>query len=272
MGAEETTGAIEIGGRRLAWRALGAGPPLLLINGYAATGADWDPTFLAGLAASHEVICPDNRGMGGSDPGDGELTVAGMAADLEALLDARDLASAAVAGWSMGGFVAQQLARRAPARVDALALLSTDPGGHEAVLADPAVWARLTDRSGSAREQASRLIALLFPPALAPAIDRDFGAIVAAGREALSPAALDAQEQAMEAWHRTEQPPAPEGLPTLVVHGSADEVIPAANAELLTARWPGAEVEIVAGAAHAVMAQEADRVAGAITALLAERD
>jgi pimeloyl-ACP methyl ester carboxylesterase len=272
VAASEATGAIEIEGRRFAWRALGAGPPLLLINGYAATRADWDPAFLAGLAAEQEVICPDNRGLGGSELGDGELTIDAMAADLEALLDARGLASVAVAGWSMGGFVAQQLARRAPARVEALALISTDPGGPSAVLADPAVWARLTDASGSDREQASRLIALLFPPALAPTIDRDFGAIVAAGRAALSPAALRAQERAMEAWHREEPPAAAaEAPPTLVVHGGEDEVIPAANAELLAARWPGAEVEIVAGAAHAVMAQEAARVSGAVVSLLADR-
>lgn len=273
MAAGEATGAIEISGRRFAWRALGTGPPLLLVNGYAATGADWDPTFLGALAVTHEVICPDNRGLGGSELGDGELTVDCMAADLEALLDARGIASAGVVGWSMGGFVAQQLARRAPGRVEALALLSTDPGGPETVVADPAVWARLTDRSGTPRDQASRLIALLFPAALAPAIDRDFGDLVAAGRAALSPAALSAQEAAMEAWHRDEQPRAAgaEGMPTLVVHGGEDEVIPAANAELLAARWPGAEVEIVAGAAHAVMAQEAERVAASIGALLADR-
>jgi pimeloyl-ACP methyl ester carboxylesterase len=269
----ESTGAIEIEGRRFAWRAVGAGPPLLLINGYAATGADWDPTFVGLLAADHEVICPDNRGLGDSELGDGELTVDGMAADLEALLDARGVDSAPVVGWSMGGFVAQQLARRVPGRVEALTLISTDPGGPEAAAADPAVWTRLTDCSGSAREQASRLIALLFPPALAPAIDRDFGEVVAAGRATLAPAALRAQEAAMEAWHRGEAPsePGADGLPTLVVHGDEDEVIPAANAKLLAKRWPGARVEIVAGAAHAVMAQEAERVAAAIATLLTDR-
>ncbi|HEX5712074.1 MAG TPA: alpha/beta hydrolase [Solirubrobacterales bacterium] len=71
----------------LAHGTVGSGPPLLLINGYAATGEDWDPTFLAALAVSFQVICPDNRGVGGSGPGEGELTIAAMAADLEALLD-----------------------------------------------------------------------------------------------------------------------------------------------------------------------------------------
>jgi pimeloyl-ACP methyl ester carboxylesterase len=147
-------GAIEVHGRRLAWHTAGEGPRLLLVNGYAATGGDWDPAFVGGLAESFEVICPDNRGVGGSALGDGELTIDDMAADLEALLDAVDAQGLPVVGWSMGGFLAQRFAVRAPERVTALALLATDPGAPDSTAADPKVWARLTDHSGSPREQA----------------------------------------------------------------------------------------------------------------------
>ena len=85
------------------------------------------------------------------EAGDGVLSVASMAEDVLAVMDALDLVSASVVGWSMGGFVAQTLAVVAPQRVDALALLATDPGGPEAVLADQDVWDRLIDSSGSAR-------------------------------------------------------------------------------------------------------------------------
>ena len=68
-------GNIEVEGRRFAWRTVGEGPALLLVNGYAATAADWDPTFLAGLAESFEVICPDNRGIGSSELGDREISM-----------------------------------------------------------------------------------------------------------------------------------------------------------------------------------------------------
>ncbi len=268
MAAEEKPGEIEVGGRKLAWRALGSGSPLLLINGYASTGLDWDPTFVGALAERHRVICPDNRGMGGSELGAGGFSVADLAADMEALLDALGVERATVVGWSMGGFVAQALAQRAPQRVEALALLATDPGAG-AVYAEPQIWSQLTDRSGSAREQASRLIPLLFPAGLAPIIDEQFGELIAAARAAMSPAALDAQETAMRAWH--EDGAQPDGAATdpprvVVVHGGEDVVIPAANAERLAARWPGARVELVEGAAHAVMAQEPLRVAEAIVA------
>jgi pimeloyl-ACP methyl ester carboxylesterase len=138
-------GQLGIAGRAFAWRTLGSGQPLLLVNGYAATAADWDPTFLAGLAEGFKVIHPDNRGLGGSELGAAaELTVDSMAADLEALLDELAIEGLPVVGWSMGGFVAQRLATRAPGRVTALGLLATDPGGEQAVRAEPAVLDRLT--------------------------------------------------------------------------------------------------------------------------------
>jgi len=259
-------GAIEFDGRRLAWRTVGQGPPLLLVNGYAATAEDWDPAFLAGLAETFEVICPDNRGVGGSDLGDGELTVDGMAGDLEALLDATEIERLPVVGWSMGGFVAQRLAARSPGRVAALALLATDPGVPGSISPDPGEWARLVDQTGSAREQASRLISLLFPPGLAADVDTQFGDVVAAARAKLSPRTLRAQEAAMDAWHRQEPPRLDRGgsPPTLIVHGDLDAVIPVANTKPLAARWPGAQVEILPGCGHALMAQEPQRAVESI--------
>lgn len=249
--------AIEVEGRRLAWRTVGEGPPLLLVNGYAATSEDWDPTFIGGLAESFEVICPDGRGIGESELGGEELTIDGMATDLEALLDCLGIDRLPVVGWSMGGFVAQRLAIRAPGRVAGLALLATDPGAPDSVSADPEAWSRLTDHSGSGREQATRLISLLFPSPLAEQIDRDFGEIVAAARANLSPETLHAQEAAMDTWH---QDPLPIGtvpqIPVLIAHGKEDQVIPPANANALAARWPGARVELFEGCGHGLMAQE----------------
>jgi pimeloyl-ACP methyl ester carboxylesterase len=258
--------AIEIEGRRFAWSSVGSGPRLVLLNGYAATGVDWDPFFLHALARAFEVICPDNRGMGASELGSGELTVEAMAADVEALLDALELPAAPVVGWSMGGFVAQRLAARSPGRVSALALLATDPGGPEAVLPSSECWQRLCDHSDEPRQQATRLIELLFPPAVAAQVDRDFGEQVADARAALSAKAAQAQEAAIEAWHAGPPPSLGDRPPTLVAHGREDQVIPAANAELLGARWRAAEVQVLEGCGHALMAQEPQRLARALVA------
>ncbi|HEX8714339.1 MAG TPA: alpha/beta hydrolase [Solirubrobacteraceae bacterium] len=254
---------IEIDGRRFSWQSLSDGPPLLLINGYAASSADWDPTFLATLGGSFELICPDNRGVGGSELGDaGELTVDTMASDLERLLDACALARASVVGWSMGGFVAQRLALRSPARVGALVLLASAPPGPSGVPAAPEAMRALVDHSGTPREQASRLIALLFPPELALAIDREFGELVAEARAGLAPSTLAAQERVLDEWVATEQPaPGADAPPVLIVCGSEDVVLPPANANALAALWPHARVERIAGGGHAFMAKEPERVA-----------
>lgn len=275
MDGAATEGTIAVGERTLAYRTLGAGPPLLVVNGYGATSADWDPVLLGALARSFTLLLPDGRGLGGSDLGDPSapgdpLTIDGLAEDLLALLDALGFERAATVGWSMGGFVAQRLAARAPERVDALVLLSTDPGGPAAVRAAPEVWARLTDHAGTPRERAARLLALLFPPALAGELDRRFGDVVAQAQAALSPAALAAQEAAIAAWHRDAPAALPDGLPpVLAVHGSEDVVIPAANLDGLAARWPGCRTERFAGGGHAFMAQEPERLAALIAAFAA---
>jgi pimeloyl-ACP methyl ester carboxylesterase len=268
----ERNGAIEIDGRRLAWRSVGEGQPLALITGYSGAAAGWDPQFLAALGRSYEVVCPDNRGIGDSQLGELEepLTIEAMAADVEALLDAREIGRLPVAGWSMGGFIAQALAARAPARVEALVLLATNPGGATSVPADPDAIGRLTDHSGTPREQATRLIELLFPPAVAADFDRGIGDLVAEARAELSPAALRAQQEALSTWNGVEPPHPADGppLPVLAVSGTEDAVIHAENSSRLGAHWPNCRVEYFERCGHAFMAQEPERLADLITSFL----
>jgi pimeloyl-ACP methyl ester carboxylesterase len=266
----ETTGTFDGPAGSIAWRRLGSGPPLLLINGYAATKDDWDPGFLAALARTATVVCPDNRGVGESDPEPGELSVGSMAVDMAALLDDLDWETADVVGWSMGGFVAQQLAADAPERVSRLVLLGTDPGGADALHAMGDAFRRLIDHSGTPHEQARRLLDLLFPPDLAAGIYAEFGDLVAAARAALDPEALTAQEGAMSAWaagSNVERIAAVRS-PVLAAAGAADVVIPAENAARLAGLYPDAWLARFPGCGHAFMAQEPDRLAALIAAFL----
>jgi pimeloyl-ACP methyl ester carboxylesterase len=269
----ERNDAIEIEGRRLAWRSVGEGPPLLLITGYSGAAAGWDPQFLSALGRSFEVICPDNRGMGDSELGGlrEPLTVEAMAEDIEALLDAREIERLPIAGWSMGGFIAQALAIQAPARVEALVLLATNPGGDAAVLGDPATFARLTDHSGTPREQATRLIELVFPANVAAEMNQRIGDVVAADRAALSPPTLAAQQAAIGAWSAKGLPsPGVDSPPVLAVCGSEDAVIRPENTDRLAARWPNCRTECFKGGGHAFQAQEPERLAALITSFLGE--
>lgn len=130
---------------------------------------------------------------------------------------------------------------------------------------------QLTDHTGTPRKQATRLISLLFPPVAAATIDRQFGEFVAAARAALSPAALRAQEGAMDGWHASEQPEMPtDPPPVLAACGGEDIVIPPENSDLLASRWTNCRVERFEGCGHAFMAQEPERLADLITFFLRE--
>ncbi len=260
---------MSVDGPPLAARVSGDGAPLVLINGYAATKDDWDPRFIAALARTSCVLTPDNRGLGASSPVGDDLCVGAMAADVLALMDARGIAQADVAGWSMGGFIAQEIAVRAPGRVRRLVLLSTDHGGPGAVTADPAVWAALTDHGGTPREQATRLLGLLFPAAVAAQVDAEAGDLVAAARAALPVATLDAQERAMARWHAEPADArlaaiAATAMTVLVAAGTEDVVIPAANARLLAGALEGSQLALFDGGGHAFMAQQPERLASLI--------
>jgi pimeloyl-ACP methyl ester carboxylesterase len=154
---------IPVDGGRIACRRRGSGRPLLVLNGLAATSADWDPSFIERLASANELILLDNRGIGASTDSGAPFDIDQLADDTARVTEALEFDRVNVLGWSLGGFIAQALALQHPARVNKLVLLSTDAGGADAQLASPAVRSQLIDTSGTPREQARRLLSLLFP-------------------------------------------------------------------------------------------------------------
>jgi len=228
-----------------------------MVNGYAASSADWDPRFLDLLGAKARLILPDNRGIGNSGGDPAEIGLETMVDDLLALLDQLEINSVNLLGWSMGGFVAQALAARRPDRVRSLILLSTDPGGEFAVCSSAAISRQLTDQAGTAEEQARRLIGLLFPAALAADIFKNFGDSVAEARSLLRPEILDAQVELIDRWHKDPSATrlAEIKAPTLVGAGELDQIIPATNAGRLSQHIDGARAEVFAGGGHAFLAQ-----------------
>jgi pimeloyl-ACP methyl ester carboxylesterase len=111
-------------GIRLNVSQMGTGEPLLLIMGVSGSLGLWEPVT-SPLAERHRVIAFDNRGLGGSERGDGPITIASMAADASALIDALEVGRAHVLGWSLGSAVAQELALAHPDRVGGLILYGT---------------------------------------------------------------------------------------------------------------------------------------------------
>jgi pimeloyl-ACP methyl ester carboxylesterase len=262
---------VEVEGVQILYRTIGKGPPLLVLNGFAATSADWDPCFIDRLASRHKLILLNNRGIGGS-PDDGQsFDIAKLANDAANVIETLGFERTSVMGWSMGGFIAQALAVEHPDRVHKMILLSTDSGGTGADLASPAVWSQLIDISGTPHQQARRLLSLLFPSGVAQSFYRSFGDIIAARRAQLFPELLKRQATAMDEWHRNglanrlrEIP-----VPVLIATGTEDVVIPPSNALKLLNAIPGAWLAQFPRSGHGFMAQYPQVVAELINSFLA---
>jgi len=117
---------IHVNGIELHYEERGDGEPLLLIMGLGADGSLWAEHVQA-YERHFRCIIPDNRGAGHSDKPPGPYSTAMMAADMIGLLDAIGIARAHVAGISMGGCIAQEMALQAPHRVGKLVLIGTWP-------------------------------------------------------------------------------------------------------------------------------------------------
>lgn len=255
--------AIAEDGARLAYDARGDGPPILLIAGQAQDHRLW-ALVRPHLEPYHRVIVYDHRGVGDSDkPEDAAYATRDFARDAVAVLDAAGVARAHVYGFSMGGRVAQWLAIDHPARVAGLVLGATTPGNAHGVRRPPAVDPEL----------ASGDPVRLLPYMVSSAWARANAAWLRSNAEAalqhpVSPGVRRlhfAASEAHDAWDRLPDITAP----TLIVHGTDDEVNVPANAERLAARIPGAQLCWMAGARHAYVWEFAEASSAHVRAFLA---
>src|SRR4029434_540471 len=123
----ESLETVAVDGAQIVCRAIGKGPPLLVLNGFAATSADWDPSFIDRLASFKQLILLINRWIGGATDNRQPFDFGKLADDAAHVIETLGFERTSVLGWSMGGFIAQALALNYADRVDKLVLVSTDP-------------------------------------------------------------------------------------------------------------------------------------------------
>ncbi len=256
--------AVEIGTGALAVERSGAegGPPLLLIMGMSGTALHWGEPFLEELRRDFDVIAFDHRGVGSSSRLEGEITTAEMAADAGALLDVLGLSCAHVLGISMGGMIAQELALARPELVRTLTLGCTYCGGPDAVLTDPGVVERLGEAMSSGDRE--RAIRIGWEVNVSPAFAADEQAwqrfrAIAAERAVAVPVVL-AQMRACTT-HDTHARLGELEMPTLVAHGTIDEMLPVGNGRHVASLIPGAELEIFEDVGHLFFWEQPERSA-----------
>ena len=122
---------VHVGDIDIAYKMLGKGDPILLFNG-ASDGMDaWDPSFPRILSSNHTVIAFDSRGIGNTTVGSKPYTYQQLANDSAGLLDALKIPKADVLGYSLGSYIAEQLAIMYPDKVNSLVLVGSSCGGKD---------------------------------------------------------------------------------------------------------------------------------------------
>jgi 3-oxoadipate enol-lactonase len=254
-----------VGDHDLYYERSGSGDPLLLIMGMSGTHLTWGDPFLEALRRDFEVVIYDHRGIGKSSRAEANYSIADLADDAAGLLDAIGWERPHIVGISMGGMIGQELALRHPERVRTLTLGCTAPGGDGSVLTPAATLQRLQDSWASGdREVALRTA---WEVNVAPGFAGEEEPYADFRRQALEvPAALStimAQMQACvmhDAGARLDRITAP----TLVIHGTADEMLPVGNAKVIAERIPDARLEILDGVGHLFFWEEPERSAALV--------
>jgi pimeloyl-ACP methyl ester carboxylesterase len=257
-------------GARLHYEVHGGGEPVLLIMGLGSNAYGWHRT-IPWLSERYETIAFDNRGTGRSDVPDGPYAIAQLAADAAAVLDATGHASAHVVGASLGGMIAQRLALQSPHRLRSLVLVCTTPGSHNAARASDAVMTGLVqggeDPATVYRRNAWFLYGEETRTRYPERIEEDL-----AHRAKIPTQPNGYLGQLQAAMHHDTWDELPSiAVPTLVVHGDADLLVPTENGRLLAARIPGAELVLVPGAGHMLQADAGDTVREAVLGFLARQ-
>jgi len=234
-------------GTKIFWDQEGDGEPVLLIMGLGYSSDMWHRTRPV-LSKHFRVISFDNRGVGKSGAPDGPYSMAQMAADAGAVLDAAGVASAHVAGVSMGGMIAQELVLSCPGRVRKLVLGCTACGGPRAVRAEPEANDVLLQRGGMTPEQAILAVIpyVYHPSTPLERIDEDLEIRL---RTFPTAAAYRAQLAAILGWQSYDRL-AHINAPTLVIHGEADRLVPPGNGRLVAEMISGARFVLVPQASH----------------------
>ncbi len=243
-------------GARIWWTSEGEGEPVVLIMGLAYPSDMWFRVTPV-LAGRYRVLRLDNRGAGrtGDVPG-APYSVETMAGDVLAVLDEAGETSAHVVGASMGGLVAQEIALTAPDRVRSLVLACTHPGAAESVWDREALELLANRGNLTARQAAEASIPFNYAPGTPrERIEEDWAVRLPL---ASTPEGYLAQARGTAVWSGLKRLPSLR-VPTLVVHGEGDRLVPTANGRRIAAEVPGAKLEVLADANHLFFTDRPER-------------
>jgi len=252
----------KVGDIDIGYKKIGVGPPILLITGFSASMNNWPPTLISNLSKHHTVYIFDNRGIGNTTLGYKNFTNDQFTQDTLGLMNALNISKADIIGFSMGGFIAQDIALTNPLKINKLVIYATVCGGPESTPLHENLT-KITLNSKNATEFYRGLVPLIFPKEL---IGNNQGVIDNIAEKFPVNTSMDTirnQYSAVYSWYYKGvcNQLGKIDIPTLIIVGTKDILTPPVNSLMMTEKIPDSWLIRIQGGGHAVMAQNDSKIA-----------
>lgn len=265
---------VKVGDIDIAYKQLGNNTekPIILIGGGATTMDMWNPILLRELSSSHLVIIFDNRGVGNTTLGTEDFSINQFAKDTAGLLDALNIPKADILGFSMGSFIAQELALKSANKVNNLILYGSGCGGKGSVPPSPEALEALevfAKKSSPTQKDSDRMASTMFPPDWFKE-NPNYENYVPFPKESITPEMSQRQKDAILSWWSLGTCNALSKITqsTLVIVGTDDVWLPAANSLMIAEKIPGAWLVQIKNAGHGLMNQYPDKFSKVVSVFL----
>lgn len=253
--AAAVTRTVTARGADFTYRAFGRGhgPVLVVLNHWGANLDNFDPRIMDALSEDRRVVALDYRGVGASG-GEAPLTVREMADDVIAVIGALDLGVVDLMGFSLGGFVAQEVVLQRPDLIRRVILTGTGPAGGVGIAKVGSVSWPLILRGMLTATDPKTFLFFTRTPNRRNAAKAFLGRLKERSEDRdkpVTPGVFRRQLKAIKAWGKQ----APQDLgqirkPVLIANGDHDIMVPTQNSQDMARRIPGSELHIYPDAGH----------------------
>jgi pimeloyl-ACP methyl ester carboxylesterase len=248
---------VHVGDIDIAYKSFGKGDALLLISGSGLVMDAWQPSTLRDLSRNHTVIIFDNRGVGNTTVGTKSFSIQQFANDTVGLIDALRIQKADVLGFSMASFIAQEITLLHPEKVNRLILYGATCGGEGNIPQTPQVVKILSDLVNNRTQDPEKFLSVTFPLEW---VKSHPNRPIPESKEIVTSNTLKQQFNLNEAWLAPNWSGVCSQLtkiskPTLVITGTEDVAVPAANSLIIVEKIPGSWLVQIKGGGHGLMYQ-----------------
>ena len=259
----------EVNGQRLYYEELGEGEPLLCVHGLACDTLAWIPQLQA-FSSAHRTVIFDNRDVGRSSMAEGHYELADMARDALALADQLGLDTFHLVGISMGGAIAQEIAIQAPGRVRTLTLAVTFPAGSTYACRLGEVWGNRLKQI-SFEQHVDELMLLNHSEAFFDNPDMvTFVRTAILNNPHPQPPEAFCRQLAACGCHDVRDRLGSITMPTHVIGGERDILVPIWKQRDIAALIPGAKLTVLPEAPHGLSLERAEEFNAAVLEFLRE--